>query len=50
MTSPVAPASLSTAKRIRVLIARKRGPKKHIRPAFEAEEVAFHALEHAVAS
>ena len=37
-------------ERIRVLIARKRGPKKHIRPAFEAEEVAFHALEHAVAS
>jgi two-component system response regulator CpxR len=37
-------------ERIRVLIARKRGPKKHIRPAFEVEEAAFNPLAHAVAS
>src|ERR1700684_2079822 len=35
-------------ERIRVLIARKRGPKKHTRPAFESEEIAFQSLEHAV--
>jgi CheY-like chemotaxis protein len=37
-------------ERIRVLIARKRGPKKHLRPVFEAEGAAFNPLEHAVAS
>lgn len=37
-------------ERIRVLIARKRGPKKHTRPVFDAEGVAFNPLEHAVAS
>jgi two-component system, OmpR family, response regulator CpxR len=38
-------------ERIRVMIARKRGPKKHLRPLFESTEAsAFDALEHAVAS
>lgn len=35
-------------ERIRVLIARKRGPKKHLRPVYG--EAAFDPLAHAVAS
>jgi two-component system, OmpR family, response regulator CpxR len=38
-------------ERIRVMIARKRGPKKHLRPLYDAAETeAFNPLEHAVAS
>ncbi|MFP5228391.1 MAG: response regulator [Acidobacteriota bacterium] len=37
-------------ERIRQMIARKRGPKKHLRPIFETPEAAFEPLEHAVAS
>jgi two-component system, OmpR family, response regulator CpxR len=37
-------------ERIRVLIARKRGPKKHLRPVYEPAEAAFDPLAHAVAS
>ena len=37
-------------ERIRQMIARKRGPKKHLRPLYEAEESVFDTLEHAVAS
>lgn len=38
-------------ERIRVMIARKRGPRKHLRPLYEpAEPVVFDPLEHAVAS
>jgi two-component system, OmpR family, response regulator CpxR len=38
-------------ERIRVMIARKRGPKKHLRPGYEpADAGAFDPLEHAVAS
>jgi two-component system, OmpR family, response regulator CpxR len=37
-------------ERIRQMIARKRGPKKHLRPIPEAAEAAFDPLEHAVAS
>jgi CheY-like chemotaxis protein len=38
-------------ERIRIMIARKRGPKKHLRPLFESTAApAFNPLEHAVAS
>jgi hypothetical protein len=37
-------------ERIRQMIARKRGPKKHLRPVYESQETVFDALEHAVAS
>jgi two-component system, OmpR family, response regulator CpxR len=38
-------------ERIRVMIARKRGPKKHLRPIYEAAETAvFDPLAHAIAS
>jgi two-component system response regulator CpxR len=37
-------------ERIRQMIARKRGPKKHLRPLYETADAAFDALEHAVAS
>ncbi len=38
-------------ERIRVMIARKRGPKKHLRPLYDATDAtAFDPLEHAVAS
>lgn len=37
-------------ERIRQMIARKRGPKKHLRPLYEPEEAVFETLEHAVAS
>lgn len=38
-------------ERIRVMIARKRGPRKHLRPVFEgAEAAAFNPLAHALAS
>lgn len=38
-------------ERIRQMIARKRGPKKHLRPVYSsAEEGVFDPLEHAVAS
>lgn len=38
-------------ERIRVMIARKRGPRKHLRPLYEpADAAAFDPLEHAVAS
>jgi two-component system, OmpR family, response regulator CpxR len=38
-------------ERIRQMIARKRGPKKHLRPAFDSSDTAaFDPLEHAVAS
>jgi two-component system, OmpR family, response regulator CpxR len=37
-------------ERIRQMIARKRGPKKHLRPILDNVEPAYEALEHAVAS
>lgn len=38
-------------ERIRIMIARKRGPKKHLRPLFESGDApVFNPLEHAVAS
>jgi hypothetical protein len=37
-------------ERIRQMIARKRGPKKHLRPVYGSQETVFDALEHAVAS
>jgi hypothetical protein len=37
-------------ERIRVMIARKRGPKKVLRPAYPSPDAAFDPLEHAVAS
>jgi len=37
-------------ERIRQMIARKRGPKKHLRPGYESQDAVFDALEHAVAS
>ena len=37
-------------ERIRQMIARKRGPKKHLRPEYESQNAAFDTLEHAVAS
>lgn len=38
-------------ERIRQMIARKRGPKKHLRPLYETADAAqFDPLEHAVAS
>lgn len=37
-------------ERIRQMIARKRGPKKHLRPGYESQNGVFEPLEHAVAS
>jgi two-component system response regulator CpxR len=48
------PKGSSTAgemlERIRVMIARKRGPRKILRQTCSSSDVAFDALEHAVAS